>query len=343
MAFAKTLKEQKLNIFCDFCFRNITTETYFRCEDCSFDSCIVCFSSRVETDIHRNTHKFRTISNLEKVVTDDGWRMIDELLLLDGLISYGFGNFDDISKILPEKDESKVRKHFFELVGIKDNVDGEVSCAIVSKSNPNDSIIASFMSKRKEFDSEILNEYESLLENLVFEEDDSSTDTDLKRHLLENYRIVLKRRSIWRSFIFDRNLTDIEYFRSKEKTDVYEIGTKYRWLLQFLSKRDFNVFIAGIVREKRLKETLIKNSAFSVVDLEKLNDNSNLLSTDERIFCRKLSIEPNLYIKIKRFALERYIGKQPLKQHLFDLFHHEDIERVHIVYQWFLKQGIVCE
>lgn len=343
MAFAKTLKEQKLNIFCDYCFRNITSETYFRCEDCRFDGCIVCFSSNVETDVHKNIHKFRIISNLETVVTDDGWRMIDELLLLDGIISYGFGNFDDISKILPEKNESEVRRHFFELVEIKDNTDKEKIHMVVSKSNPNDSLIASFMSKRKEFDSEILNEYESLIENLVFEDDDSDIETSFKRHLLESYRIVLKRRKIWRSFIFDRNLTDIDHFRSKEKTDVYEIGLKYRWLLQFLSKKDFNVFIAGIVREKRLKEMLSKNPTFSIINIDKLNDNSKLLSTDECMFCKKLNIDPDLYIKIKKSALEKYIGKQSLKQYLFDIFHHEDVERVHILYQWFLKQGIVYE
>lgn len=149
MAFAKTLREQKINIFCDYCFRIIALEAYFRCEDCIFDSREACFIQELETDIHKKTHKFRIVSRLEECSVSDKWRIIDELLLLDGLISYGSGNFDDISKIFPSKNENDVRKHFYMLINIVDDEEGEKRCETTPKSNPNDSYVASFISKRK--------------------------------------------------------------------------------------------------------------------------------------------------------------------------------------------------
>ncbi|ELA42442.1 uncharacterized protein VICG_00541 [Vittaforma corneae ATCC 50505] len=343
MAFAKTLKEQKLHIFCDYCFRNITFHTYYRCEDCKFDSCEACFFQELETDIHKKTHKFRVISNLETCPDSSNWRMIDELLLLDGLLSCGFGNFDDISKILPAKDQNEVKKHFYELVGIVDNEDGEKSFEIIPKSNPNDSFIASFMSKRKEFDSEILNEYEALIENLIFEDDDSELDTEFKRYLLNNYKTVLKRRKVWRNFIFDRNLTDVERYLDKEKTDIGEVAGRLKWLAQFISKNDFNVFIAGLVREKRLKESLSKNPEFLSVQSENLMNNTANLSEKELKLCIQLKLAPELYIKLKKMAIERYLARLPLKAALLGLFRSEDHERVMVLYKWFLDQNIVIE
>lgn len=343
MAFAKTLKEQQLNIFCDYCFRNITLDTYIRCEECSFDLCPSCFSLGVETSSHKMTHKFRIISNLHLEPESDGWKVIDELLLLDGMLSYGFGNFDDIAKILTEKRADEIKMHFFKLIGIKDDKTGEIDSTSVSKSNPNDSFVLSYMSKRKEFDSEILNEYETLIEDLVFEETDSELETDFKRHLLNNYGMVLKRRKIWRNFILDRNLVNIPHFKSIEKTDLDDIGSKYKWLVQFLSKKDFNLFIAGLIREKELKDILSRHTDLYNIQSDRLTNNSKLLSEKEKTFCKKINITTTLYSKLKKMAIEYYIAKIPLKDEFFDLFNEEDHQRVHIIYKWFLDQNIVHE
>lgn len=343
MAFAKTLKEQRLNIFCDYCFRNVTLNTYFRCEDCRFDYCTTCFSLDIQTTVHNNSHNFRIVSNLGAEIDQSGWRIIDELLLLDGMISYGFGNFDDISKILSHKSVEEIKTHFFSLIEIEDNNDGETECTNVPKSNPNDSFVASFMSKRKEFDSEIINEYENLIDNLQFEEESSETETELKRHLLNNYKTVLMRRKLWRDFILNRNLVDIENFKEKERTDVGENASKYKWLAQFISKKDFNLFIAGLVREKRLKDALTRHSDIYSVQQDKLAKNTKLLSEKENQLCKRLCIDTTSYIKLKRMAIEWYIARQPIKEAFFALFHKEDYPRATILYNWFAHQDIVHE
>lgn len=343
MAFAKTLKDQKLNIFCDYCFKNTTLETYYRCEDCRFDACEICFFAELETNNHKKLHRFRVVSNLESYAELGDWRIIDELLLLDGLLSYGFGNFEDISKILPGKSENEVKRHFYELMGIADNEEDEKYFETVPKSNPNDSFIASFMPKRREFDSEILNEYEGLIEELASDEDDKELEKELKRYLFNNYRVVLHRRKIWRNFIFDRNLLDVKHPLAREKTDVGDIGGKYKWLSQFISKRDFNVFIAGLVREKQMRDALAKHPEFFVLQNENLINNSMNLSENEFKLCNQLRLATGIYTKIKKMAIERYLGRLPLKAPLLDLFQRDEYPRAMILYKWFLDHRIVIE
>lgn len=158
-----------------------------------------------------------------------GWRLIDELLLLDGVLSFGFDNFEDISKVLNFKEEAEIKSHLY--------------------SNPNDSCVASFMSKREEFDSLILNDYETLIDDLVFEDDDSELEIEFKKFLVENYRTVLMRREIWKEFILDRKFTEMVKLKAKENSELEEAIFKKKWIAQYLSKNDFNVFIAGLAIE----------------------------------------------------------------------------------------------
>lgn len=343
MAFAKTLQDQKLVIFCDYCFRNITKQTYFRCEDCKFDSCASCAFHQIETNIHRKFHRFRVVSNLDKSFNSSGWRLIDELLLIDGIISFGFDNFEDIAKLLKPKTEIEIKDHLYDIIGIIDDKSNESSNMVVQKSNPNDSCVASYMSKRKEFDSEILNEYESLIEDLVFEENDTELETEFKRFLLENYRTVLKRRKIWRSFILDRNLMNIMNLKSKETTEIGEAISKKKWIAQYFSKTDFNIFIAGLAIENNLKSQILKHPGMQEIQEDKLQDNSGLLSNKESKFCTDLNIPIAVYSKLKKLAFEMYILKLPLKNTFFELFSSEDSLRAKIIYKWFLDQNIVIE
>lgn len=341
MAFAKTLKERRLCIYCDFCFRNVTLDTYFRCEDCTSDSCLMCFFDDVKTTEHNSSHRFRIVSNLSIPLIYGDWMLIDELLLIDGMITYGFGNFDDISRIMSSKTEADVRRHFFNLVDVHDNEEGEVTLAEVPKSNPNDSYVLSYMSKRGEFDSEILNEYESLIETLRFEDDDTDLEYEFKRHMLHHYKTVLRRRKIWRSFVLGRGLTEVKQLKAKDRSEIEEVASKVKWTAQFLSKSDFNIFVAGLLREKQLKHALSVHPLISVIDESRLLDNTKLLSYRERELCRRLKMARPIYIKLKKMALEYYIQKKSLREPFLRLFSDTERTRAMILYKWFVDQEIV--
>lgn len=341
MAIAKTLKGNRLTIYCDYCFRNTTTETYFRCEDCRFDACPECFFTSIETEEHKSTHNFRIVSNLSKPLFCDGWTLLEELLLLDGTISYGFENFNDISKIVDSKSCLEIRKHFYKLIDVEDDTENEIETQDIKKSNPNDSYILSYMPKRKEFDSEILNEYETIIENLHFQEDDSEHEREFFQNMLHNYKNVLKRRNIWRNFIFNRNLVDIKNIKARESTVLGDVANKYKWIAQFISKDDFNLFISGLAKEKELKSMLNAIPQLSAIDENILKDVSKLLTKKEEELCFQLKLNHGVYIKLKKMALELFILKKPLKHQLYDLFDESDMKKASILYKWFVDQRIV--
>ena len=342
MAFSKTLKEKKLIIQCDSCFKEITLDPFVRCAECVWDQCLHCAMENVEASQHRKTHSYRLISNLSESLLCKDWRVIDELLLLNGVITFGIGNFEDIASILSPKTENEVKKHFFELFQIEDNDEGECFRSHVPKSDPNDSLVLSYMSKRGEFDSEIHNDYESVISNIQFYDTDSPLEINLKTHMLGHYRTVIRQRGMWRNYILDRNLVEVNYIKRMEMGEFGPLINQYKWILQYISKNDFNKFIRGLIKEKKLRSLIrSKKDNGSRVDEERLLDVSGILGPTEKELCRRLNMTYTLYARLKRFAIECYIMKRPLSNLLVGLFGDSERERADILYRWFKDQQIV--
>ena len=341
MAFSKTLKEKKLVIQCDFCFKEITFDPFVQCAECLLDQCLMCFFSNIETSTHKNNHNYRVVSKVTEPLMYKGWRIIDELLLLNGIITFGVGNFEDITSVLSPKTEQEVKSHFFELFNIINNEEGEVQRNEVIRSDPNDSSVLSYMSKRGDFESEILNDYETIINNLQFSEDDSIIERKLKKHMLYHYKTVLKQRGMWKNLILDRNLVDVNRLKEMEMGDLAAVLKKYKWLIQFVSKNDFNKFIGGLVREKKLKELRTQYASEAFIDESKLKDTASLLDRKEKVLCERLKMSQSLYVKLKIVAIECYISKKPLKNVIFGYFDKSDEERVGVLYRWFKNQKVV--
>lgn len=344
MAFSKRMTENAFLVYCDSCFLNMTDKPFIRCAECVWDQCLFCFLKKEESISHRASHSFRLVSKLAEPLFNKEWRVIDELLFVHGLVSCGIGNFEDISFPLGNKNEKEVREHFYELAGIENGMNGELAgqeLSLPTKSEPNDLELLSYMPKRHEFESEAFNDYEMLIEDLQFLEKDSQVERAFKRYLLNYYRTVLKRRGIWRSFIIDRNLIAVNEIKKHDGTLLGQVASKWKWLLQFVSKNDFNKFLDGLLREKILREQLERNGNHCRVDEPRLKDVSNLLSIKEKELCTKLNMSSSLYARLKRFSIECFIAKKPLRPAIYKFFNEEDHERVSVLYRWFLKQNIV--
>ena len=344
MSISKNLDENSIIFYCDFCFRDISSMNFIVCEECEMDLCIKCHDQKVETQCHKSNHSFRVVSDLDTVL-EDKWSVLEYLLFINGLITSGIGNFADIALIIPGRKEAEIKRNFFEMVGIIDNCANEtyVSSPYGNKSDPNDSDVVSYMSQRKEFDSEIINEYEALIQGIVDDENDSPTDILLKNHMLKYTQSVIKQRSIWKNFVIDRNLVNITEIKAKEKEDFGLFVLKYKWLLQFLSKNDFNVFLGSLFKEKKLYEKLSEASHNKLILISDLENVEKILSLEEKRFCRELNLDYTTYAKLKRLALECFLAKEPLKNKFFNLFEDHDIERAEVIFNWFLKNKIVVE
>lgn len=342
MAFSRTLKEKKLVVQCDSCFREVTLDPFTKCTECDWDQCLPCFFQGLETSVHKKWHSFRVVSDMTKTLMYTGWRVIDELLVLHGVISFGIGNFEDIASIVPNKTQAEVKEHFFTLFEVINNEMGEKPRSTVPKSDPNDKHVLSYMPKRGDFESEILNDYEQVISSLQFSSSDAAFEKQLKKHMLYYYSAIMLQRRIWKSYVLDRNLVAVSIIKEKEHGKVGDLISGYKWLLQYLSKKDFNLFIARLLRENQLRDLIgSRKNPDSQIDLAKLKDVSGLLGDNEKHFCERLGVSLPLYAQLKSFAIECLMAKKPLLSALETIFGSQEKRRVEILYHWFMKQKIV--
>lgn len=359
MAFSKTIEKKKLIIHCDVCFEEITLRPFIKCAECIWEQCIDCFLKEIETDLHKKTHSFRIINNMDKTIFDANWRMIDELIFLNGTIKFGVGNFEDLSFVL-SKPICEVKTHFFWLTGLVNNEEGEIERNNVARSEPYDTEVLSYMPERRDFESEIHNEYEALIAGLKFLKNDTETERDLKKHMLNNYRVILRQRRMWKEFILDRNLIRVNAIKANEiQNGIGKITSKHKWLSGYLSKNDFNYFITCLVEEERLRRKVESEQKHGSVigedrgnirweNIQKKESShegeimnvEQIIGDKEKEFCKRLNISIESYAEIKAYALECYIMKVPFKKKLFELFDKSENERVELLYKWFENQKI---
>ena len=344
MAFSKTLKERSLVIQCDSCFRDITLKPFIKCAECEWDQCLLCLPLGVETRAHKREHKYRLVSNMTAELLCPGWRVIDELLLLNGLISFGVGNFEDIASIIPEKTQEEARTHFLGIMGVPESREGETVFDTVPKSNPHDKHVLSYLPLRRDFESEVFaNDCEHAIGHLQFAEGDSPFVRRHKESALDKYAALLRMRRIWKNFIIDRNLVRVQTIRERESGKDSALINKYKWLLQYLSKSDFNTFIGTLVQEARAMRSIEAQNRSAKIDTAKLSDVNNLIGPTEKELCKRLNMSVSLYADLKCLAVDCYVIVQPFKAVLERLFGQNEQERVEILYTWFKSQNIVHE
>ncbi|KAI5170006.1 transcriptional adapter 2-alpha [Pancytospora epiphaga] len=343
MAFSKALVDKRPFIHCDHCFKNITLHPFIKCAEpeCAWDLCLICFFSCSEVGCLHKNHNFRIVSNLDKPLFDDGWRAIDELLLLDGIETAGIGNFEDISTFIPHKGECEVRRHCFKILEITNNEEKEVYGREPENSDPNDPVVLSYLPKRGDFESEIINDFEAMVCNIHFDEIDAPLNSRIRQDLLRQYKLIMKQRVIWKNYILDRNLVDVLRLKRLELGEIGVVINKCKWIVQYISKDDFNKFIGGLVSELRLRIARSRRSTDELIDKAKLNNIEMMLSSKEKELCKKLHMSSTLYAQLKRLAIECYCARRPLRMFLFKLFAKSKAQRIEVIYRWFKRQNIV--
>lgn len=64
------------------------------CPECkTIDICVNCFANGKETEQHRNYHDYHIINKLDFPLFYDDWKAEEELLLIEGIEKFGFGNW----------------------------------------------------------------------------------------------------------------------------------------------------------------------------------------------------------------------------------------------------------
>lgn len=349
MAISHIKFQKALLVICDNCFLDISNVTRIKCADCTCDMCTSCFLNRAETSIHRVSHRFHVISSLGGVLYDDNWTIFEEMMFLEGLKMYGIGNWIDISTFVSNKSDNECEKHFLKIFDINDNKTLEIKDLNVKSSNPHRSEVLSFLSNRKEFEIEYLNNFEASIKDLVILDDDKEQDVELKRAFLDAYKRVLELREYRTYMCIDRELVNIQ--NVKRNDDIYN-NDKVKCLLPFLSKEDYNRLYNGIYKEDKLKE-LISNLVDTAgtrddtisknIFRDKFFSDESSLSRNEISFCEANNLRYNRYMSIKCEIIEHLVYNERIDiLYLCNSFGCSK-ELAVVLFDFFMKQGwITC-
>lgn len=90
------------------------SEPYIKCNECLNLLCLNCFSHGKETKQHRNTHPYIIVHDNFYVFPWTNWTANEEKLFLNSIQKCGHGNWEAISKRLPNRSPYECRQHYHE-------------------------------------------------------------------------------------------------------------------------------------------------------------------------------------------------------------------------------------
>ena len=98
---------------CDYCRRDISNVVRIKCAECSdFDLCLDCFCAGVRVPPHVPSHAYRVIEHVRQPLFDEKWGADEELLLLEAIEMFGFGNWSDIAEHVSTKTKTECEQHY---------------------------------------------------------------------------------------------------------------------------------------------------------------------------------------------------------------------------------------
>ncbi|XP_011010466.1 PREDICTED: transcriptional adapter ADA2a isoform X1 [Populus euphratica] len=98
---------------CNYCYKDISGMVRIKCAVCpDFDLCLGCFSVGAEVTPHKSNHPYRVMDNLSFPLFHPDWNTDEEILLLEGIEMYGFGNWTEVSEHVGTKSKSQCIDHY---------------------------------------------------------------------------------------------------------------------------------------------------------------------------------------------------------------------------------------
>jgi transcriptional adapter 2-alpha len=262
---------------CDYCDVDISANFSIKCAICNnYDLCVKCFSQGKETQEHKNSHPYRIVDRSRPLISTD-WTTQQEIGLLNGLETYGMGNWTDISANI-NKGIKDCRDHYVKFYLMSEDIrmipnfkDVQVVPLACIPSHPANHEIQGYMPLRKEFETDAENEAEYLVKDLVF--DDSGTE--LKLSIFDIYNDRLDRRLYIRQFIHERNLLDFKRIMSadrKKTKEEREFMQQFRPFAPLLSQEDYQNFLKLMYLEQTTRQRIQLLQEYRRMGIKRLKD-----------------------------------------------------------------------
>ncbi|KAH7097048.1 hypothetical protein BKA62DRAFT_662213 [Auriculariales sp. MPI-PUGE-AT-0066] len=112
------IDEPGLQLECDACLVDLTHSIRIRCahDDCApgdgIDICPPCFCKGAQFGKHKRDHPYRVIELHSYPIFDEDWGADEELLLMDGLLNGGLGNWEEAAKHVGTRTKEEIHIHY---------------------------------------------------------------------------------------------------------------------------------------------------------------------------------------------------------------------------------------
>jgi transcriptional adapter 2-alpha len=244
-----------------------------------------CFAIGSESFVHRKFHPFVVTDLAAPPFFSEDWTVQEEMLLLEAISHFGFGNWDDISDFLTSKSAKECEAHYawtyldvasapvpeFKLTEsppIPEEPSFEANSTDLLPSEGHRQILAArqkrkatnpaehygFMPMRHEFEKPYHEDAENMISGLEFNESaDTMQSLNAKLELLSCYNTQVEERSIRTKLVEDLGLL---YEPGRETETPDEITSMVRPLTPFLGARRADEFAKLIRDEAVLAEKL---------------------------------------------------------------------------------------
>lgn len=273
----KDENERQSRFHCDYCGKDLSFSVRARCAVCpDYDSCLDCFSVGAALLPHRAEHAYRLVEVVHAPIYQEGWSVDEEEKLLEGLETYGIGNWEQVAKVIGSKPPYDTEKHFLNVYLESQNAPlpdparllladaGPPSEAyndidpktlrVMHKHQQEDA--AGWMPKREDFVYEWDNEAEDIIGDMEICDDDVVNEKSLRLRVLEIYCRKLDDRERRKRFVIERNLTDVKGNQELEKKysqEERELREKLKVFMRYVPKEEFENFIKGLTGESDVR------------------------------------------------------------------------------------------
>ena len=276
---------------CQTCFKEISDEPFALCIHCKgFIQCLQCLNVGIEKDKHLREHPFIIITPNQKSIFRTDWTCFDEIYFLDALEKYGLGNYEDIESVLGFKSTQEYESHYRSvylgsLLCPKPEAEVQMSDApaplpkyptspidslpsdktdiVIDKMNRKQQVSpgeeAGYMPKRKEFEDEYMNDFEELVCDMQFsDEEDTQESFDEKMERLVAYDSVINEREKRTNTAIDFNMHVSKYaIPSATIQSEREVTNTVIKLAPFIGAKEANEII-DLKKDRDRKRSLIE-------------------------------------------------------------------------------------
>ncbi|XP_022913844.1 transcriptional adapter 2B [Onthophagus taurus] len=288
---------------CTYCQEEINGVRVQCCDCVDFDICLQCFSSGAEIGSHKNDHSYRFMDHCAVSVFGGrgNWTGREQLLLLDAVESYGFGNWELISKHVKTRTADEVKEEYIQRylegnIGKATLIDignsrpilqehigedkGPLSPDVTSRLppldvTPEEARQLGYMSHRDDYEREYDMAAEQLVSSLHLNSaEEGGMETALKlaqvgmyiRRLRERYRRkrVVRDYQLVAKFFANQRKDINKKPLTKEQKDLRD---NMRVFSQFLTSGEHDRLIASVERERELRHRLSELMRYRSVGL----------------------------------------------------------------------------